>query len=82
MADLFAAAVNRHGGDAKVNRLPDIDIHGEFALPVCREEQSGGRQSVQKMAARKETRRAVGNNDALIGITPGILFRVRAFVFP
>lgn len=28
MADLFAAAVNRHGDDAKVNRLPDIDIRG------------------------------------------------------
>ena len=35
MADLFAAAVNRHGDDAKVNRLPDIDIHGNSHFPFA-----------------------------------------------
>lgn len=35
MADLFAAAVNRHGGDAKVNRLPDIGIHGNSHFPFA-----------------------------------------------
>lgn len=35
MADLFAAAVNRHGGDAKVIRLPDIDIHGNSHFPFA-----------------------------------------------
>lgn len=35
MADLFAAAVNRHGGDAKVIRLPDIGIHGNSHFPFA-----------------------------------------------
>lgn len=35
MADLFAAAVNRHGDDAKVIRLPDIGIHGNSHFPFA-----------------------------------------------
>ena len=35
MADLFAAAVNRHGGDAKVIRLPDVGIHGNSHFPFA-----------------------------------------------
>ena len=35
MADLFAAAVNRHGGDAKVIRLPDIGIRGNSHFPFA-----------------------------------------------
>lgn len=35
MADLFAAVVNRHGGDAKVIRLPDIGIRGNSHFPFA-----------------------------------------------
>lgn len=35
MADLFAAVVNHHGGDAKVIRLPDIGIRGNSHFPFA-----------------------------------------------
>lgn len=35
MADAFAAAVNRHGGDAKVVHLPDLGIRGNSHFPFA-----------------------------------------------
>lgn len=55
MADLFAAVVNRHGGDAKVIRLPDIGIRGNSHFPFA-EKQSRDCYSTQRMAGRKATR--------------------------
>lgn len=80
MADLFAAAVNRHGGDTKVIRLPDIGIHGNSHFPFA-EKNNQEVAEVFKNGWEKSNSTIVGNNDALIGITPGILFRVRAFSF-
>lgn len=55
MADIFAAAVNRHGDDAKVNRLPDTGIRGNSHFSFA-EKQSRDRHSTQRMAGRKATR--------------------------
>ena len=81
MADLFAAAVNRHGDDAKVNRLPDTGIRGNSHFSFAEKTIKRSPQ-YSKNGWEKRNSTAVGNNDARIGITPGILFRVRAFVFP
>ena len=35
MAREFAAAINRHGGDATVTELPDIGLHGNTHFPFA-----------------------------------------------
>lgn len=53
MADLFAAAVNRHGGDAKVIRLPDVGIYGNSHFPFAER----NCPSIESLAFREETGR-------------------------
>ncbi len=54
MADLFATAVNRHGGDAKVIRLPDVGIYGNSHFPFAERNNQEVAQALKAWLSEKK----------------------------
>lgn len=61
MADEFVAAVNRHGGDAKVVHLPDLGIKGNSHFPFAEKNNADVAQVLKAWLEEKELDKRVEN---------------------